>query len=613
MMNNLDQNKIKEYITKIRSSCLADSKSGSFPFKDHKLIMHPHEKHVNFRVIRAAIDGIIKETSVEIVSAITIVVNEIYERYAIPEVKTAIKLLDNEKTFDISHKYTLTDNKKPFKSADSEMETLWMSYEAYQIYNWICESISIDPDFLFNANLIGTEKDKNIQRLMKTSLTPELTYKYGVPKYARTYNNTIQLLPIEVKPGRVLYEFRVIDRFIPRSNCDNFRRGERITQGKLAYIPILFGLEKAIINSIQMMGDGCEKGVYEILYKKSTTRKFWDLSLGLIWAATIGKQQIVEEQVLVAENERDKYLELSRNLEDRVLDRTLVIGKQKEEIEVANSELMTTITNLKLTQSQLVQSEKMASLGQLVAGIAHEINNPVNFISAGVDSLSTNLEEIRQVLDIYHKITSGNVVEKLKEIEELKEKVEYKEAIRETNKLIESIKSGTNRTTEIVRGLRTFSRLDEDILKMADIHEGLNATLILLHNKYKNRIEIIKNYGILPLIECYPGQMNQVFMNILSNAVDAIDDKGAITINTSVLNKHVQISIKDTGPGIPENIRQKIFDPFFTTKEVGKGTGLGLSICQSIIEKHHGSIDIKTEVGKGSEFFILLPLKQKAE
>ena len=245
----------------------------------------------------------------------------------------------------------------------------------------------------------------------------------------------------------------------------------------------------------------------------------------------------------------------------------------------------------------------MASLGQLVAGIAHEINNPVNFISAGVDSLSTNLEEIRQVLDIYHKITPANVTEKLIEIEDLKEKVEYKEAIREINKLIESIKNGTNRTTEIVRGLRTFSRLDEDILKMADIHEGLDSTLILLHNKYKNRIEIVKKYGNLPLIECYPGQLNQVFMNILSNAIDAIEDKGVITINTSI-SKECTDSIKDTGKGIPESLREKIFDPFFTTKGIGKGTGLGLSISQSIIEKHKGSIKVKSEKGKGQSLLL---------
>ena len=312
--------------------------------------------------------------------------------------------------------------------------------------------------------------------------------------------------------------------------------------------------------------------------------------------------------------EAKKYLDL------KVQERTAQVMKQKQEIEEINQELnrqkdqlQNTLENLKQAQSQLVQSEKMASLGQLVAGIAHEINNPVNFISAGVDSLSTNLDEIRQVLDIYHKITSDNVEEKLEEIEDLKAKVEYKEAIREINKLIETIKNGTNRTTEIVRGLRTFSRLDEDILKMADMHEGLDSTLILLHNKYKNRIEIVKNYGNLPLIECYPGQLNQVFMNILSNAVDAIDDKGTITLKTSISKGIIQISIKDTGPGIPENIREKIFDPFYTTKGVGKGTGLGLSISQSIIEKHKGNISVKSETGKGTEFIISIPVKQTEE
>jgi two-component system, NtrC family, sensor kinase len=303
----------------------------------------------------------------------------------------------------------------------------------------------------------------------------------------------------------------------------------------------------------------------------------------------------IAEDITIAKRNEEELKEYRRHLEELVTERTI------------------TLKDLKQAQSQLVQSEKMVSLGQLVASIAHEINNPVNFISAGVDSLSTNLEEIRQVLEIYHKITEGNVTEKLKEIEELKTRVEYKEAIREVNKLIESIKNGTNRTTEIVRGLRTFSRLDEDTLKMADIHEGLDSTLILLHNKYKNRIEILKNYGNLPLIECYPGQLNQVFMNILSNTVDAIDEKGIITISTSISNGFIQISIKDTGQGIPENIREKIFDPFFTTKRIGKGTGLGLSISQSIIEKHNGSIDIKSEVGKGSEFVIMLPVKQGKE
>jgi len=301
--------------------------------------------------------------------------------------------------------------------------------------------------------------------------------------------------------------------------------------------------------------------------------------------------------------------EYNRNLEEKVSKRTIEISLKNEQLNVQKEELRTTLENLKHSQVQLVQSEKMASLGQLVAGIAHEINNPITFISAGVDSLKTNLDEIGQVLAIYQKITPENVSEKLKDIEKVKGKVEYRETVKEINRLIESIKNGSRRTTEIVKGLRTFSRLDEDIIKTADIHEGLDSTLILLHNKYNNRIEIVRNYENIPPVECYPGPLNQVFMNILSNAIDAIDDKGTITISTSKTDRSVEISILDTGRGIPENLKEKIFEPFYTTKEVGKGTGLGLSISHGIIQKHRGSINFKSEVGKGSEFIISLPLK----
>jgi signal transduction histidine kinase len=344
------------------------------------------------------------------------------------------------------------------------------------------------------------------------------------------------------------------------------------------------------------------------------------LSLALIdnYRLSRTEKEKAQEEII---HMREKAAEV---LENKVKERTREIQDKNEELKLQQEELKTinevledqkeelqrTLENLKQAQAQLVQSEKMASIGQLVAGIAHEINNPVTFISAGVDSLNTNLEDIRKVLDAYHRITVSNVQEKLKEIEKLKEKVEYKEALREITKLIDSIKTGTERTTEIVKGLRTFSRLDEDVLKIAGIHEGLDSTLILLRNKYKNRIRIEKSYGSIPDIECYPGQLNQVFMNILSNAIDAIENEGTITITTSKANGKVQISIKDTGKGIPEKIRTKIFEPFFTTKDVGQGTGLGLSISLGIVEKHNGTIRVDSEVGKGSEFIILLPVKQ---
>ncbi len=325
------------------------------------------------------------------------------------------------------------------------------------------------------------------------------------------------------------------------------------------------------------------------------------------------QDEIISMRAKAAEVLENKVKERTREIQDKNEELKL----QQEELRTINDvledqkeELQRTLENLKQTQAQLVQSEKMASIGQLVAGIAHEINNPVTFISAGVDSLNTNLDDIKKVLDAYHRITVSNVQEKLNEIERLKERVEYSEALREITKLIDSIKTGTERTTEIVKGLRTFSRLDEDVLKIAGIHEGLDSTLILLRNKYKDRIEIQKKYGNIPDIECYPGQLNQVFMNIISNAIDAIDNKGIITITTSKANGKVLISIKDTGQGIPEKIRNKIFEPFFTTKDVGQGTGLGLSISHGIIEKHHGTIKVISEIGAGSEFVISLPVKQ---
>ncbi len=323
-------------------------------------------------------------------------------------------------------------------------------------------------------------------------------------------------------------------------------------------------------------------------------------------------EMLTGEIVISIENAKlYKNLEAyNQTLEEKVARRTAEISQKNEQLNVQKEELGAALENLRQSQYQLIQSEKLASLGHLVAGIAHEINNPVNFISVGVDSLSTNLDEIEQVLDIYHEISPANVEEKLKEIEVLKEKVEYREALSEIEKLIESIKNGTKRTTEIVKGLRTFSRLDEDIIKTADIHEGLDSTLILLHNKYKNRIEIKKIYGDIPQIECYPGQLNQVFMNILSNAIDAIENTGTITITTFKINGQIKISIKDTGRGIPEEFKERIFEPFFTSKEIGKGTGLGLSISHGIIEKLKGSIEVRSNVEKGSEFIIVLPITQ---
>ena len=273
------------------------------------------------------------------------------------------------------------------------------------------------------------------------------------------------------------------------------------------------------------------------------------------------------------------------------------------------SKMTEAFDQLKSAQSKLVESEKMASLGVLTAGVAHEINNPVNFISAGVESLNDNYSEIKNMLlQIGKKDDKLSKEDRLKYIDRCIEEINLDVLLPEIEELIGSIKSGADRTTEIVKGLRNFTRLDEDDMKIANIEEGIDNTLVILNNRIKDRIKVVKDYCKLPLIMCFPGQLNQVFMNIIFNATDAITNKGEIKIKTKVEQDKAIISISDTGSGMSEEVRSKIFEPFFTTKAVGKGTGLGLSISYGIIEKHKGTIEVKSEPGKGTEFTITLPV-----
>ncbi len=286
------------------------------------------------------------------------------------------------------------------------------------------------------------------------------------------------------------------------------------------------------------------------------------------------------------------------------------LAQQKTEIERKNEALERTMQQLKKTQSQLVQSEKMASLGQLTAGIAHEINNPVNFVSSNVNPLKRDLAEVYAVLSQYQRaIAKHGLMGKFSEVEEFKRKIDFPFLLEEIEKLLGGIEEGAHRTTEIVKGLRNFSRLDEEAKKLANINQSLEATLLVLKHQLKNRIEVAKEFGDLPEIWCYPGKLNQAFLNILSNAIQAIEGPGRITIKTSWDGEIVTISIKDTGRGITPEIKRRIFEPFFTTKAIGEGTGLGLAITFGIIEDHDGNIEVYSEPGKGSEFVITLPAK----
>jgi len=257
-----------------------------------------------------------------------------------------------------------------------------------------------------------------------------------------------------------------------------------------------------------------------------------------------------------------------------------------EALEKTNKELEATNQQLREAQSQLVQSEKMASIGQLTAGIAHEINNPMAYV---INNLFSVQKWIKQVFD--NTPLPPEATEKLNKA---------------TSRL-NGMKEGLERVKDLVLKLRTFSRLDEGEFKTVDIHESIDAALTFLHHRMKNRIQITKNYGPQNMLSCYAGQLNQVILNILANAVDAIDAEGEITITTQIKNDLFSLSIRDTGCGMPDHIRNRIFDPFFTTKPIGEGTGLGLSISYGIIQKHQGNFEVKSEEGKGTEFCIHIP------
>jgi signal transduction histidine kinase len=278
--------------------------------------------------------------------------------------------------------------------------------------------------------------------------------------------------------------------------------------------------------------------------------------------------------------------------------------KQKRELEL-------TLENLKLAQSQLIQSEKMASVGVLTAGIAHELNNPINFVSGNVFPLKQDLDEIFSVLKEYDEAILKNKLEGFfTEVEALKEKLEFSFLIKEIFSLLKGIEEGANRSSEIIKGLRSFSRLDDEMCQFYDIHEGIDSSLVLLQNKIKDQITVRKDYGDFDGLECFPSKLNQVIMNILTNSIQAMDGKGDLFIQTVSSAIGIKIIIKDNGKGMTPEVKEHIFDPFFTTKDVGQGTGLGLAISYGIIEKHNGNIDVISEPGKGTEFIISLPRTQ---
>jgi signal transduction histidine kinase len=320
--------------------------------------------------------------------------------------------------------------------------------------------------------------------------------------------------------------------------------------------------------------------------------------------------------------------ELFVNLEAKVTERTIELHASEVREKERNTQLEQTLQELKRTQAVILQTEKMSSLGQMVAGVAHEINNPVSFIHGNIDHLREYIHDLLELMRLYQE----TYPQASPAIRELIRKIDLEFMTEDLPRTLDSMYTGTKRIKQIVLSLRNFSRLDEDGKKNVDLHSGIDSTLLILSNRLqptttRPAISVVQNYGELPLVNCNPGQMNQVFLNILNNAVDAIEDRYAlnpkaaftpeITIRTRFVkseegesSQKVAIHIADNGIGIPESGRENIFDPFFTTKPVGKGTGLGLTSCyQIIVEKHGGAIEVNPREGGGTEFVIIIPTR----
>jgi len=278
------------------------------------------------------------------------------------------------------------------------------------------------------------------------------------------------------------------------------------------------------------------------------------------------------------------------------------------------------IADKKKAYLQLLQNEKMASIGQLAAGVAHEINNPTAFVSSNLKSLCGYVEDITAVLELYRELSdalrngkgkaNGQIADRLHRIESLEKDKDIQFILSDITSLISESSEGATRISRIVQDLKNFAHPGDEKLKPVDLNKNIDSTLNVVWNEIKYKAIVYKDYGKLPDIPCYPQQLNQVFMNILVNAAHAISDKGEIRIATLTSNGSVEIKISDTGSGIPRENLPKLFDPFFTTKEVGKGTGLGLHVAYDIVKKHHGMIDVESTVGRGTTFTIRLPLSQ---
>lgn len=350
-------------------------------------------------------------------------------------------------------------------------------------------------------------------------------------------------------------------------------------------------------------GGDFEKHVARILpadaMAQARTKGNWSGSL------PVGERVVIAHLYFHEDQGAGHYLSIFHNLE----------GQQdyERELEQRHAELRQAYMRLNGAQDKLLQSEKMASIGQLAAGVAHEINNPIGYVHSNLGSLQEYLRSLFTLIEAYERaLRAPDPKALIPEIDDIRNRADIDFISRDLPQLMAESREGIERVTRIVRDLKDFSYSDRsESWKLADLHAGLESTINIIWNELKYKVTLERRYGELPLVECLPSELNQVYMNLLLNAGQAIAERGTITVSTGCEGgDHVWIEFKDSGGGIPADLLQRIFDPFFTTKPVGSGTGLGLSISYGIINKHHGRIDVNSVPGQGATFRIVLPARQ---
>lgn len=491
------------------------------------------------------------------------------------------------------------------------LETLSQSYgstiEGYRQYIAVLWQ-SIDPQ---NVTLRTAEP---AQQLVLASLTEEEAIRIRL----RFEKLSEQLLRMQQ-----VAESQKIQAYQQLNQADAFRF-QAIMSGIVLSTAIAIALgivtSQAIARPVQMLTDVAQQSIQDAKFDLQASVSSND-EIGSL-AQSFNQLIAFVNQLLQQQKSANEKLEsYSQSLEQEVSSRT-------QELQEKNDHLRQVIEELHRTQTQMVQSEKMSSLGQLVAGVAHEINNPVNFIHGNLEHLNSYTQDLLKLLQLYEQAVPQPSATLQKTLDEL----DLEFMTEDLQKILQSMRIGTSRIREIVLSLRNFSRLNEADFKVVDIHEGLDSTLLILQHRLKPRaerpeIQIIREYSDLPPVECYPGQLNQVFMNLLTNAIDALEEANqgrspqamsenpnTIRIKTQLVEKDwVSIDISDNGTGIPEAVRSRLFDPFFTTKPIGKGTGLGLSISyQIVVDKHGGQMNCDSLPGQGTTFSIRIPLRHTA-